>query len=68
MAAPADLPKAFGPFGAAASLDAWCCPLRAAQKTRHIDAAMMGRMMKADVSAPTTLPPRPLRRCAASRG
>ncbi|MBN4098309.1 MULTISPECIES: DUF6455 family protein [unclassified Methylobacterium] len=57
MSAPADKPDPFDPFGLSASMDEWCCLLRATRELRDIDAEMMGTMMEADVSAHATLSP-----------
>ncbi|MGU3340720.1 heavy-metal resistance [Methylobacterium mesophilicum] len=60
MAAPADSPNPFDPLGLAASMDEWCCLLRAARELRDIDAEMMGTMMEADFSGPANLSPEAL--------
>lgn len=55
MAAPSPKPSMVDPFGFAASLDDWCCLLRAAQEIRDADAEMMETMLEAD--AAQTRPP-----------
>lgn len=43
------------PFGIAASLDDWCCLLRAAREIRDIDAEMMETMLEAEAPDPAKL-------------
>lgn len=52
MVAPSRSRTTRDPFGVAASLDEWCCLLRAAKEIRDIDAEMMETMMEAEASGP----------------
>lgn len=57
MAARTDKPDPFDPFGVAASMNEWCCLLKAARELRDIDQEMMEAMTEADPSTVIALSP-----------
>ncbi len=67
MAARTDKTDPFDPFGVAASMNEWCCLLKAARELRDIDQEMMEAMTEADASSSIGLSPEPPRRSATSQ-
>lgn len=57
MAETADKPTPFDPFGIAASMNEWCCLLKAAEELEKIDTEMMETMLEAEAPNPVTLSP-----------
>ncbi|SEI05524.1 hypothetical protein SAMN02799636_05198 [Methylobacterium sp. 275MFSha3.1] len=57
MAARTDKTDPFDPFGVAASMNEWCCLLKAARELRDIDQEMMEAMTEADASSSIGLSP-----------
>lgn len=57
MAARSDKPDPFDPFGSAASMDEWCCLLKAAQELGKVDAEMMDTLLEASAAGPAPLGP-----------
>lgn len=50
-------PNPFDPFGVVASMNEWCCLLKAARELGDADAEMMDTLMEADASGPAPLSP-----------
>lgn len=46
MSAPASKPNPFDAFGIAASMDGWCCMLKAARELRDADAELMDTLLE----------------------
>jgi len=57
MAVSADKTDSFDPFGVAASMNEWCCLLKAARELRDIDREMMETMTEDGTSVPIALSP-----------
>jgi hypothetical protein len=57
MAARADKPDQFDPLGIAASMNEWCCLLKAARELKDVDEEMMETMLEANATGPAPLSP-----------
>ena len=55
MAAHADKPDTFDPFGIAASMNEWCCLVKAARELKDVDEELMETMLEANATGPGSL-------------
>lgn len=51
-------PETFDPCGVVASMNEWCCLVRAARELGDVDAEMMDTLLKANAPGSISLPPK----------